>query len=136
LAKLFCLPKGASLFEELIEIAEKEKIRTAQVVGVGGVNRLTLAYYNRTKKKYEEHLYDEFLEVAGLTGNLTLKDGKPFLHIHGTFGRRDMSALAGHVISASVFPLLEVVITPTSNRALRRFDDETGLNVIYRTEQL
>jgi uncharacterized protein len=136
LAKIFCLPKGASLFEELIAIASKEGIATAQVVGVGGVDKLNLAYYNRAKRKYEEHIYEEFLEAAGLTGNLTHKDGKPFLHIHGTFGRRDMSALAGHVISASVFPLLEVVITPTSNKALRKFDDETGLNVIYRTEQL
>jgi len=133
LAKIFCLSKGADLFDELLAISAKEKVSTAQVAGVGGVNRLDLAYYNSAKKKYEEHIYEEFLEVAGLAGNLTLKDGKPFLHLHGTFGRRDMSALAGHVVSATVFPLLEVVVMPTSNRALRRFDDETGLNVIYKT---
>ena len=133
MAKIFCLMKGTSLFDGLLAIAAKEKLPTAQVAGVGGVNRLTLAYYNSARKKYEEHQYDEFLEVAGLLGNLTLKDGKPFLHLHGTFGRRDMSALAGHVISATVFPLLEVVITPTSNRGIRRFDEETGLNVIYKT---
>lgn len=133
MAKIFCLSKGADLFDELLAISAKEKVSTAQVAGVGGVNRLDLAYYNSAKKKYEEHIYEEFLEVAGLAGNLTLKDGKPFLHLHGTFGRRDMSALAGHVVSATVFPLLEVVVMPTSNRALRRFDDETGLNVIYKT---
>jgi len=134
MAKIFCLPKGADLAGELLAIASRERVSTAQVVGVGGVNRLTLAYYNSAKKKYEEHLYEEFLEVAALSGNLTLKDGKPFLHLHGTFGRRDMSAVAGHVISATVFPLLELVITPTRNRALRRFDDVTGLNVIYKTQ--
>ena len=135
MAKIFCLKKGDDLFAELKAIAKKQRISTAQVVGVGGVNRLTLAYYNSSKKEYEKHDYEEFLEVAGLSGNLTLKDGEPFLHLHGTFGRRDMSALAGHVISATVFPLLEVVLTPTANRALRRFDDETGLNVIYKTEE-
>lgn len=68
-------------------------------------------------------------------GNITLKDGKPFLHLHGTFGRRDMSVIGGHVISATVFPLLEAVITPTANRALRRFDEKVGLNAIYKILQ-
>ena len=132
MAKIYCLPKNSDLFGELLAIASRDKVRTAQVVGVGGVNRLTLAYYNSREKKYEEHLYEEFMEVASLAGNITTKDGKPFLHLHGTFGRRDMSAIAGHVISARVFPLLEAVVTSTTNRALRRFDDETGLNVIYK----
>jgi len=35
-------------------------------------------------------------------------------------------------MTAKVFPLLEVVVTPTKNKALRRFDDNVGLNVIYR----
>jgi predicted DNA-binding protein with PD1-like motif len=134
MAKIFSLPKGADLFQELLAIADRERLDTALVTALGGVNRLTLAYFNSAAKKYEEHDYDEFLEVAGLVGNVALKDGKRFLHLHGTFGRRDMSAIAGHVMSARVFPLLEAVFTPTEDRALRRFDDEMGLNVIYRTE--
>jgi predicted DNA-binding protein with PD1-like motif len=35
-------------------------------------------------------------------------------------------------MSARVFPILEAVLTPTTNTALRRFDDELGLNVIYK----
>ena len=133
MARIYSLPKGASLFYEVLKIAMREKFRTAQVVAVGGVDRLTLAYFNRQKKKYEERIYDEFFEVTSMLGNITLKDGEPFLHIHGTFGRRDMSVVGGHVISASVFPLLEVVITPTKNTARRRFDDELGVNVVFKT---
>jgi hypothetical protein len=134
LDKIYSLRRGASFVEEVLKIAGAEGIRTARVEAIGGVNRLTLAYFNCEKKKYEEHVYEEFLEVAGILGNITTKDGKPFLHAHGTFGSRDMSALSGEVISATAFPLLEVVITPTSNKALRKFDEETGLNVIYETE--
>jgi predicted DNA-binding protein with PD1-like motif len=135
MAAIYSLEKGASLFDGIRGIAEREKIATALVAGVGGVNTLTLAYYNSKDRKYEEHVYEEFLEVAGMLGNLTLKDGKPFLHLHGTFGRRDMSALAGHVVSATVFPLMEVVITPTKNTALRRLDEGMGLNVICEIRQ-
>lgn len=132
MAKIYCLGEGESLVEEVLRIAEREKVKTARVEGIGGVNRLRLAYFNHREKRYEEHDYEEFLEVTGLLGNITLKEGKPFLHAHCTLGRRDMSVIGGHLVSATVFPLMELVLTPTSNTALRRFDDELGLNVIYR----
>ena len=132
MAKIYGLKAGARVPDDILAIAKTEKISTARVEAIGGVEELRLAYFNRRTKRYEEQDFKEFLEVTGILGNVTLKDGKPFLHIHGTFGRRDLSALAGHVMSAKVFPLLEVVITPTKNRALRRFDDELGLNVIYK----
>ena len=134
MAKLYALKAGTSLTDEIIRIATNERIKTARVEAIGGVNRLKLAYYNHEAKKYEEHTYDEFLEVTGLLGNITQKDGKPFLHAHCTFGRRDLSVVGGHLVSATVFPLMEVVITKTQNRATRRFDEETGLNLIYKLE--
>jgi len=130
MAKIYNLRRGARLPDEILEIAKKDGMRSASVEGIGGVKGLNLAYYNPLKKKYEEHRYREFLEVTGLLGNITMKDGKPFLHVHGTFGRRDMTVLGGHVLSATVFPFLEVVITPMRNRAVRKFDNGTGLNHI------
>ena len=133
MSKIYSLKAGASLTEELLEIARRERYTTAKVEAIGGVNELRLAYFNSGARKYEEHDYREFLEVASLIGNITLKDDEPFLHLHGTFGRRDMGAIGGHVISARVFPLLEAVVTPMANQALRRFDEDLGLNAIYRT---
>jgi len=132
-ARIYSLKAGAKVPDDIVAITTKEKIPTARVEAIGGVKRLRLAYFNHESKKYEEHEYREFLEVTSILGNITLKDGKPFLHIHGTFGRKDLSVIAGHVMAATVFPLLEVVITPTRNRALRRFDDKLGLNVIYES---
>ncbi|MGD0319559.1 MAG: PPC domain-containing DNA-binding protein [Nitrososphaerales archaeon] len=135
MAKMYSLKPGTGLTDGLLAIAKRERIRTAKVDAIGGVNKLRLAYFNSRARRYEEHEYDEFFEATGLMGNITLKDGKPFLHLHGTFGRRDMSVIGGHVISATVFPLLEAVITPTANRALRRFDEKVGLNAIYKILQ-
>ena len=133
MARIYSLKAGAKVPDDIVAITTKEKIPTARVEAIGGVKRLRLAYFNHESKKYEEHEYREFLEVTSILGNITLKDGKPFLHIHGTFGRKDLSVIAGHVMTATVFPLLEVVITPTRNRAHRRFDDKLGLNVIYES---
>jgi hypothetical protein len=132
-ARIYNLPRGTSLADGVLAIAEEEGIKTALVSAIGGVDRLTLAYFNCEKRMYEEHVYAEFFEATSILGNITQKDGKAFLHAHGTFGRQDLSVIGGHVVSASVFPLMEVVITPTENTALRRFDDEVGVNAIYRT---
>ena len=134
MANIYSLKAGAKIPDDILAIARKEEVSTAKVEAIGGVDGLKLAYFNHETKRYEDHEFREFMEVTGILGNVTLKEGKPFLHIHGTFGRKDLSTLAGHVIEADVFPLLEVVVTPTKNRALRRFDEELGLNVIYKTE--
>ncbi len=132
MAKLYSLKAGARIPDDIVAIAAKEKMTTARVEAVGGVNRLRLAYFSRESKAYEEHDFSEFFEVTSLLGNITRKDGKPFLHAHGNFGRKDLSVIGGHVVSASIFPVLEVVITPTKNSAFRKFDEELGLNVIYK----
>ncbi|MGD1055525.1 MAG: DUF296 domain-containing protein [Nitrososphaerales archaeon] len=133
-SKIYNLKPGTNLTDGLLAVAKGEKIKTAKVEAIGGVKQLRLAYYNSSARKYEEHEYDEFLEVTSLIGNITLKDKEPFLHLHGTFGRRDMNVIGGHVISGTVFPLLEVVFTPTANWALRRLDERMGLNRIYRIQ--
>ena len=134
MARIYTLSAGTSLVEGILDIARKERIKTARVEAIGTVNELRLGYYNSRTKRYEEHRFREQLEVTGLLGNITLKDGKPFLHVHATFGRKDASVVGGHVISATVFPLLEVVITATENTARRRFDEALGSNIIYKTE--
>ena len=134
MGKIYSLAAGSAFADEVLAIARRERLRTAGVEAIGGVDRLVIAYFNRKEKRYEEHSYDEFMEATTIRGNVTLKDGKPFLHAHGSFGRRDMSVIGGHIVSARVSPIMEVIVEPTSNVALRRFDERTGLNVIYRTE--
>ncbi len=130
MAKIYALKGGAKIPDEIVRIAAEEGVVSAQVTAIGGIRPLRLAYFDHVKKKYEEHDFDEFMEITNFLGNITLKDGKPFLHAHGTFGRRDLSVVGGHVMSGTVDPIMEVVLTPTENRAVRKFDEKTGLNVI------
>ena len=66
-----------------------------------------------------------------MLGNITMMEKKPFLHLHANLGRKDMSVVGGHLISAVVHPFLEVAITPTSNVASRRYDEALNLNAIH-----
>ncbi len=130
MAKIYSLKKGAVIPDAIVAIAQSEGVKSASIQSIGGVESLKLGYYNSATKKYEEHSYEEFMEVTGLIGNIALKDGKPFLHAHGTFGRRDGTVVGGHLLTARVSPLLEVVVEPTLNEVKREFDEDTGLYVI------
>jgi uncharacterized protein len=130
LAKIYSFKAGARIPDVVVAAAKKDKVKTSLVSAIGGVRELKLGYFNQKTRKYEEHDYREELEVTSILGNITIKEGEPFLHVHGTFGRRDMSVIGGHVVSATVSPLLELVVTPTKNRAVRRFDEAIGLFAI------
>ena len=130
MAKLLTLPPGAIVPDSLLDLARKEEVHTAAIEAIGGVDHLTLGYYNRSMRSYERHDYRGFMEVTHLMGNITEKDGELFLHAHGTFGRRDMRVIGGHLIRARVFPTLEIVMTPMHNSARRRLDRGTRLYLI------
>jgi predicted DNA-binding protein with PD1-like motif len=73
----------------------------------------------------------EQVEVAALVGDIGIDEaGAPALHIHLVLGKRDGSAIAGHLAEGHVRPTLEVIITESPAHLRRRRDAETGLNLI------
>ena len=82
-------------------------------------------------KKYLEIPVEEQVEVASLNGDIGLDENdEPAIHIHLVLGRRDGSAIAGHLKEAHVRPTLEVIITETPKHLCRRKDRKSGLNLI------
>jgi predicted DNA-binding protein with PD1-like motif len=128
---IFSLEAGCRLHEGVIAAALREEKQTAGIRAIGGVEELRLSYYNPNTREYENHDFRERMDVVSLVGNITIKDGKHFLHAHGNFALKDLSVIGGHVTSAVIFPRLEVCLTPALNKARRRFDETLGLNVIY-----
>ena len=55
---------------------------------------------------------------------------EPALHVHLVLGRRDGSAMGGHLLEAHVRPTLEVVLTESPAHLRRRKDPATGLSLI------
>ncbi len=130
MAKMRSLRAGTRIPEGILTAAAEDKVTTALLAGIGGVREVKLAYYDQKEKKYQEKTFHGQMELTSLVGNVTMKDGAPFLHAHGTFARRDYSVIGGHVVSAVVSPLLEFVLTPTENTAVREFNESLGLYVI------
>lgn len=61
-------------------------------------------------------------------------DGQPAVHIHLVVGRRDGSALAGHLGRGEVRPTLEVMIHEAPAHLRKAKNPETGLALIRPAE--
>lgn len=127
------LQRGEELHTSLIAYAREHGLTSAWVTGLGGAGMMTLGYYNFETREYEWHDVDSDVEIVNLTGNLSIVDGEPFWHIHGTFGRADLTTIGGHVRELTVSLTCELHITPLETPMTRRFDDETGLKLLSET---
>ncbi len=87
-----------------------------------------LKYFDWETKEYVDNAVDEQVEVASLIGDVAEADAEPSVHIHLVIGRRDGTAMAGHLGEAHVRPTLELVLTEftRASRQTPRSGDGVG----------
>jgi uncharacterized protein len=127
------LETGDRLIGSLASFASEEGVAAAELTAIGALASARLAYFEWESKDYVEIAVDEQVELVSLNGRITRPEGgagAPHLHVHCVLGRRDGSAVAGHLIEADVRPTAEVLITDSPARLHRRTDPESGLPVI------
>lgn len=130
------LESGDRVMESLGRLLRAEGIGFAAVNGIGAVRQVRLSYWNAQTREYEAHEVEEQLEVVSLVGNVTLNDDQPFLHLHISLGRHDLSVFGGHFNEAIAHPTLEVWLHPETRTVLRGRDESSGLAVMQLPEQL
>ncbi|MGB5904337.1 MAG: PPC domain-containing DNA-binding protein [Xanthobacteraceae bacterium] len=110
---------------------ETEGIRAAQFSAIGAFSDVELLYFDWESKSYQKSAIAEQVEVASLIGDVAESpSGESAIHIHAVVGRRDYTALAGHLGEAHVRPTLEVLLTESPAHLHKRFDKESGLALI------
>lgn len=125
------LERGNELVATLTAYTRERGLTQAWLAsGLGGASSMTIAWYDLETKSYVDKTYDEAMEISSLSGNLSMVDGEPFWHIHGTFAGRDYSAVAGHVQSLTVGLTCELLITPLESPMSRTLDEDTGLKLL------
>jgi predicted DNA-binding protein with PD1-like motif len=125
------LETGDEAMTVLKELARRERLSSAQITAIGAFRDAVVSYFDWEQKKYLEIPVKEQVEVAALVGDIGIDEaGAPALHIHLVLGKRDGSAIAGHLAEGHVRPTLEVIITESPSHLRRRRDSETGLNLI------
>jgi predicted DNA-binding protein with PD1-like motif len=124
------LATGSDLVDELERFCAERGIHAAWVSVVGALSHASFAYYEQAEQRYLELSSDIHHEITSFVGNVSIRDGKPFLHAHAAFADREGASLGGHLMRGCTVFVAEVTIREMSDVELVRHPDEiTGLSL-------
>ncbi len=123
------LDHGAEIISQITDLASKEKIETGICSAIGALSGAELAYYDQASREYRRITITDPVELASCLGNISLLNGRPFVHVHAVLSSEDGRVWAGHLISGTIFAA-EIHIEELLGMHLHRTPDSiTGLNL-------
>ena len=124
------LDKGDEITESVLSVAEKEKISAGYITGIGAVDHLEVGVFDLEKKGYEKFEFFGNREINNLTGNLTVKDNKPYLHLHVTCAGKNDEIVGGHLLSGRISLTAEIFVRKLDGKIDRAYDEDLNFNRI------
>lgn len=119
---------GCDLLKELTDIATVHSIKLGRIEAIGAVQKARIGFYNQEARSYQFYSFDRPLEITALIGNISLKDGNPFVHAHITLSDESGKSYGGHLSPGTVVFACEFFLESFDGPAFNRcFDEETGL---------
>lgn len=104
---------GDELLAGLTEFAEQHHIASAHITGIGGLLTATLGWGDPNVGAMKKIVVDRKCELVSLLGNISSRNGHPYVHLHAIVSFSDGSTQAGHLIEARVDPLAEIFVVAT-----------------------
>ena len=120
---------NSNFIQYITELARKEKIFTATFTAVGALKWAKLGFYSQVKQEYQETKLDSPFELACCIGNISLKDGTPFVHAHAVLVDKNGNTKAGHLIEGKVFAAEVHLRELKGSKLERKYDEVTGLSL-------
>ena len=111
-------------------LCQRENIHLAHVEALGAGNHAVIGVYDLKEQAYHQEELNGFMEITGLTGNVTRKDGEVYLHLHGTLADQSNTVHGGHVIELWVGATCEMFVTVLDGKVNRARDEKLGINLI------
>lgn len=124
--------RGEEVIETLTQFCEAQEVHWATFQAVGAVEDVVIGYYDLPNRQYVWREEKGPFEVAAMMGNVAELDEGIIAHMHATLSACDesLSCIGGHIKSARVAVTLELSLWRVSQPLWRRFDEDTGLNLI------
>lgn len=122
------LDYGSDLLNSLTYICEKENIVLGRLELIGAVQKARIGYYLQDRNIYTSSELNYPMEITSLTGNISLKDGKPFVHAHINLANAAGHVLGGHLMEGTIVFAAEFIIQTFEGPEFSRiFDENTKL---------
>ncbi len=121
---------GADLLQALEELVEKEGIKAGALSLIGAVQEARVAFFDQASKEYKTIEFPASMEILSCIGNISLKDGKPFAHVHIVLGDKEGRVWGGHLLPGTKIFAAEFVIEELEGVHLEReYDAMTSLSL-------
>ena len=127
------LSQGEDLYECIEGIARKEKVKSAVVFVVGGLEKANVVVGPR---QIEPEIVGDFREFVGPgevmgVGTIFWDDEGPKLHLHSGIGKGEQAIVGCPRGGAEVFLVLEVTIIEIEGiKAQRKYEPSSGLKLL------
>jgi predicted DNA-binding protein with PD1-like motif len=124
------LEAGELVHDSLLHICQEQGVSQGFVIsGIGMLEDPLLGWYEVEAQRYHEQGFPGRHELLNLSGNISLREGAPFAHLHAILGHTDYHCFGGHLFAASVGLTLEVLIQvlPLPLRMERVMEERWGL---------
>jgi len=123
------IDKGEEILTSLKAVCKEQQIKAGSLLGIGAVGKITIGLLNTNTKQYHSRELTGDHELASIVGNITTKNGEPYLHLHANVCNADQTSFGGHVSAAVVSVTCEIVIDIIDGSIERTYDSDSGTNL-------
>ena len=123
------MERGEPIMKSFTDLAAEMKLKFSVFSGIGAVTDVTLGYYDSIQKTYLKKQFNENYELVSCMGNITYKDGSPFVHVHVAMGDREYRLYGGHLFEATIAVVGEFSLITGEVKVERVMNEDVGLAV-------
>jgi predicted DNA-binding protein with PD1-like motif len=113
--------------DQISKLAVEEGIHTGMFSVLGALTQAEIAFYDQESHEYSKLPVDENTELVSCTGNVSIREGKPFVHAHVVLADSDGKTIGGHLLRGKIFAAELFFIELMGEPMAREIDQTTGL---------
>jgi len=121
---------GEEIIVKLIEFCRERKIVSGKVSGIGVLRDPVISYFELSSGEYRHRDLSGNYEMNSLMGNISIKDGDPFPHLHVTLADENFAVTGGHLSVGEIGVTGEIFLEPLGEVLERKISQENGLNLL------
>lgn len=127
---MLILKPGQRLRQSLEDLQLQYNIQSGSIEGIGSIRNVEVAFFDSKKKQFVKKKFPQDAELLSLSGNLSRKEGRPWVHGHVIFADKDFKVWGGHLEEAEVRVTAEIVVKTSKTELLRERSSDLNSDLI------
>jgi predicted DNA-binding protein with PD1-like motif len=105
---------GDEILSGLYDFVAKNHITSGHITGIGGLAPgALLGWGDPEYGAFKRIEIKDKTEIVSLVGDISTRNGAPYVHVHMVVGSADGSTKAGHLLEAHIAPVGELTVVAT-----------------------